>query len=475
MCYSLSSRLRACAKLLGLALLLLCVPSAVADPKPLTKEEQAKVDQAIDKGVEFLKKAQMPSGMWRFTRYEASHAVGTCALPAYALLESGVAADDPVIQKAAKYLRTIALRTEATYDLSLALLFFDRLGDPQDKKLIQTIALHVITAQCQSGGWSYGCGNARCGVALYPVLLNCLEGLDKRRKKGSRLLTRDEALRGMELPPELSFLTVFQRSDQLTWEDRPQGRNLLIGVTDNSNTEFALLGLWAARRHDVPVEATLEISVERFERFHVYPEGTWTYRTFQKNCNPISGASMTCVGLMGLAMGRALKLPTPGSPTGHDKDVHVLRGLAALSRMIGKAHGDMSKKRTLQDLYFLWSVERVAMLYDLPTIREKDWYRWGAEVLVSNQKKSGCWPRWGVGLTQKADMADYGASLNTAFALLFLKRSHPMKDVTPKLPFTAKELNEGIARLGPREKYPLRPMVAGDRKRLESTKRSHHP
>ena len=63
------------------------------------------------------------------------------ALPAYALLEAGVPANDPVIQKAVEYLRPKVITTDFTYEISLAILFFDRLNDPRDKKLIQTLAL----------------------------------------------------------------------------------------------------------------------------------------------------------------------------------------------------------------------------------------------------------------------------------------------------------------------------------------------
>jgi hypothetical protein len=36
-------------------------------------------------------------------------------------------------------------------------------------------------------------------------------------------------------------------------------------------------------------------------------------------------------------------------------------------------------------LYFLWSLERVAVLYKLQTIGSKDWYAWAAEMLVQHQ------------------------------------------------------------------------------------------
>ena len=37
----------------------------------------------------------------------------------------------------------------------------------------------------------------------------------------------------------------------------------------------------------------------------------------------------------------------------------------------------------MQEMYFLWSVERVAMLYDLKTIGGRDWYAW---------ERRFCWP-----------------------------------------------------------------------------------
>ncbi len=181
--------LRACAGLLCGAMGLAWAAPVAADPNPLTREEQAKVDQAIDKGVAFLKKRQAEDGSWQWVRYGSTHPVGTCALPAYALLESGVPVDDPVIQKAAKYLRPRVLLTKGTYELSLAILFFDRLGDPRDKKLIYTLALRLIAGQRGGGGWSYPC--RVMGALAEQVLLNRLEELNKRRHGGEK--TRDQA------------------------------------------------------------------------------------------------------------------------------------------------------------------------------------------------------------------------------------------------------------------------------------------
>ena len=164
---------------------------------------------------------------------------------------------------------------------------------------------------------------------------------------------------------------------------------------------------------------------------------------------------MTCVGLLGLAIGRGLKLNSPGSPPPGQDDLQILGGLAVLYATIGIPMGQMGKPITtrdiypIQDIYFLWSLERVGMLFNLPTIGDKEWYRWGAEILVSNQLNTGEFNAvdWAEDSRVTSMPGFYGPILKTAFALLFLKHSHPMKDLTPKLPFTANELNKGVARL----------------------------
>src|SRR6185437_8061892 len=77
------------------------------------------------------------------------------------LLECGVKANDPQVQVAAKYLRRRMPDLTATYSISLAILFFDRLGEPQDAARIRTLALRLIAGQKPSGGWDYYCPSLR--------------------------------------------------------------------------------------------------------------------------------------------------------------------------------------------------------------------------------------------------------------------------------------------------------------------------
>ena len=144
---------------------------------------------------------------------------------------------------------------------------------------------------------------------------------------------------------------------------------------DNSNTQFAILGVWAARRHGAPVERSVALIAARFRQSQ-NGDGSWGY-----NLNStIRRDSMTCAGLLGLAVGRA------GGESA-DKDPAIARGLQFLGQKVQKPGGVKPRKgraNTLKlgadsigDLYWLWSVERVGVIYSLPTIGGKDWYAWG--------------------------------------------------------------------------------------------------
>src|SRR5207249_9324265 len=63
----------------------------------------------------------------------------------------------PVIDKAAKVLREAAVKLNTTYELALAILFFDKLGDPNDRQHISAMGLRLIAGQNGGGGWSYTC------------------------------------------------------------------------------------------------------------------------------------------------------------------------------------------------------------------------------------------------------------------------------------------------------------------------------
>jgi hypothetical protein len=145
---------------------------------------------------------------------------------------------------------------------------------------------------------------------------------------------------------------------------------------------------------------------------------------------------MTCAGLLALAVGHQANgdqgpRKTPRKDLTRDPQVKL--ALTAVAAFLGTVQADRSKVRILgrgdertpgKDLgcYFLWTLERMAVVYGLKTIGNKDWYSWGAQILVVNQQEDGSWQN---------DFATGG--VDTCFALLFLKRANVAQDLTASL------------------------------------------
>ena len=563
---------------LGVVLSLALAVPAQAQRLPLPAGEQEAVNEAIGRGVSYLRRTQQKTGTW--AKVGVKHRIGYAVLPGLTLLECGVPSSDPTIQQAARYLRARASKLDTTYELSLGILFLDRLGDPKDKKYIQTFALRLIAGQSATGGWGYKCpilsgiaqrelltalrhldpqpndmpgiagkpggmpgiagkpgdmpgiagkpgdrpgiaggpgknpgdlapiaktpgGRPLEGVAgqpsapslsgstsrgkseespslsgglvgnnlgeslspkeLIPVPpsrwrdclgLGMLDRRDSEPRKNNPTAPADpKALparpvdhakaepprpdKPLVIPERLRMLTVLQDPALHILQDPLRKRDdLIVTTTDNSNTQFAILALWTAQRYNVPVHRTLNLIVRRYLTSQNM-NGSWNYHYFFGGALRHEGFSsvgaMTCVGLIGLAVGHGLAQPLPAGQA--VQDPRVLKALIALYQLVGTPNARLTKV-PLQNLYFLWSVERVAVLYSMPTIGDKDWYRWGAQMLVTNQEAQGNW--------SGGQYPANSPTLDTCLALLFLKRANLAKDLTSRLPFQAADLNHGI-------------------------------
>jgi hypothetical protein len=377
----------------------------------LSPEEQKKVDAAVQKGVEFLKKKQLPNGRWpSFANYQ----IAPTALAGLTLLETGVRPSDPAVARAVQQVRDSAPGLSLTYELSLVILFLDRLGDARDRELIQQLTVRLAAAQTAQGGWSYHCPVS--SREDHELIFGVLKELKTR--------TPEELLRD---PRSLASRLHPRRHLAVMLPDQARPNNFYRGGGDNSNTQFAILALWAARKHDVPLDRTLALINKRF-RASQNADGRWFYVGNGEVSRQVPGKgplpTMTCAGLLGVAVGFGLQDAGKGAVR-PDQDPIVQKGLKHLSQFIGQpgAHPRGSKP-PMQELYFLWSAERVAVLYQLKTIEGKKWYEWGAEVLTENQRPDGSWQGGGHGSIPVTD---------TCLALLFLQRVNLAKDLTDKL------------------------------------------
>lgn len=421
-------------------------PVVVAD-----NAQQQQINDAIEKGVAYLRAAQYPTGTWTKNpdNTPQTYSVGYAALGGLTLLECQVPAGDPVVQKAAAFVRSTPItdRLHRNYQMACAVLFLDRLGDPQDRTLIQSYALHLVAGQTVRGGWTYD--SPDLSHAELQQLLNFLEAtrlpvaelrspLEKKNAPGADTLAEPAAKKSAARPKTVASKAVLQPLQTLSRHvlnipvvyrhyfpkgtpPEPRQKDFLVSLMpdDNSNAQFALLALWTARRHGVPTERSLIAAAQKF--FTTQNEdGGWGYTGTGSGIIQIthSTPAMTSVGLLGLAMGYAVMPAAP--PAGK------LPEIPAIAKALTKL-GKHVDAEDMKNFYFLWSVERVAMLYNLKTIGSRDWYDVGVKMLLPIQRKEGNWA-----------MNKYSGStpvLDTCFALLFLKRSNLVQDLSDRLPF----------------------------------------
>jgi hypothetical protein len=378
-----------------------------------------KIDAAIALGVRYLKERQLENGAYGSDRFS----LGYACLAGLALLECKVPPDDKSITRIAELVRGQAANLDDTYQASLAILFLDRLGEAKDRELIRGMALRVLLGQMDSGVWPYNFAKAGGQeMAQVDTYLKTHFPWSPARPRPNVLAKNDKkpppanpkapAIDLQNLPEaEVNWIKAMNRGVGVP----------ILGFGDRSNTQFALLALWASRRHDVPAECPILLSYQGFRKSQS-ADGGWGYNVRE----PMVTNTMTCAGLLGLALGPGALPPGSNAGGGKLEDPAIQKGLNLLGGYVGNPSSDPDAKPPMQSLYFLWSVERVAVLFDLKTIGGKDWYGWGAQILLPNQFPDG---HWSCGSLYN------GANehLDTCFALLFLKRANLVADLTESL------------------------------------------
>jgi hypothetical protein len=418
--------------------------SAVGPAPPAGAATPKQIDTAIQRGMDYLRGRY--KGGTEFTQGDATHdsgGVGAAALAGLALLEGGAAPNDPAVVNITGHVRKQSYGVNHTYQLGLCIMFLDRLGDPADVPIIQMLAVRLLAGQNSKGGWTY----ESCAQ---------IQGADAQRLESgfkSQPLGLAPGQQAKQLHPEVI------RHAQVLWAARDVNNQ----AQDNSNTQFGLLALWIARRHGVDAEAALNLIEQRFLNTQL-SNGTWGYTGEGFGGSP----SMICVGLMGLATGvgrqqerRLTAIPKPEPKTAPDKpapktddpfftpakkedpkkaerpgvaptgnaarDIAIDRGFQALGAyLVGSMQqgGLVAATPALgnRDLYFLWCLERVGVIFGKERIGGVDWYDAGANALVATQAGDGSW-----------GIPSYPQGVNTSFAVLFLSKSNVVRDLSSKI------------------------------------------
>jgi hypothetical protein len=175
------------------------------------------------------------------------------------------------------------------------------------------------------------------------------------------------------------------------------------GWFDRSNSQYAVLGMWALANAggEVPTRYW-QIEDVSWKKAQLR-DGGWNYNTLDPGMALVR-ASMTAAGVATLFITQDYTLDENwGVCKGGVRNESIERGLTWMDQNIEAVLGG-------GDLYTMYGVERIGTASGRKYFGTRDWYRIGADLLVSHQNADGSWnTHWG-------PLAD------TSFALLFLAR-----------------------------------------------------
>jgi hypothetical protein len=310
-----------------------------------------RVRNSIRQGIEYLLNEQSGRGTWDDM---TDYPGGVTALATLALLTAGVEPSHPKIQKALTYLRT--LEPNKTYTVSLQTMALCAAEPKRDFLLIQKNARWLsrvqITKGPRTGSWSYPLGDGVGG--------------------------------------------------------------------DNSNSQFAVLALHEAERVGAQVDPDVWKRAAEYWKKCQNADGSWGY---QPQNMPGSG-SMTCAGIGAwiICSGKVGKPAAEATAQGvqcclpPEEDDTLERALVWMGRNFSvQRNPGQGGAGSQWHCYYLYGLERVGRLSARRFIGDHDWYREGAELLISKQDAFS--HHW-LGRGHSED----NPHVTTSLALLFLSK-----------------------------------------------------
>jgi hypothetical protein len=379
-----------------------------------------RVDEAIRKGVEFLKTSDSPPGPYGVKNSDE--------LILLTYIHGGVPEGDPAFQELLK--KVLEAPLETTYNVALQAVALEELHRVKYQARIAQCAQFLVDNQCKNGQWSYGKPTIAATDLDVPT-----GGAAPEVRSGGRVL---------------DFGTV-PAKPKVTRKIPVRRTREGIDAGDNSNSQYAALGLRACHDAGIVFPKDVATLARKFWTESAIgdagkggavstgpitgtPQG-WCYKGYHHQLKYCKSPDTAYTSMTAGAVG-AVTIYDYMLGLDWKKDRTVQNGLAWLvknwswSENVGPCEiGQSVPKAWL--FYGFYAVERVGMLADLPKIGPYDWYREGATVLLDAQKPNGSWNTSDGSMSKKP-------TWDTCFAILFLKRATRPLDVAsedrPKRP-----------------------------------------
>jgi hypothetical protein len=308
------------------------------------------VERAIRDGIRFLKQRQRADGSWE--NYNDQTRTGTTSLVTLALITAGEKPDTPHIHRAIQHLRQFGPQDlHSTYAIALQTMVFAAAEPERDQVRIAANVNWLEAAQIKPG------------------------------ERG---------------PPGC-----------WTYQNTPAGG-------DNSNTQYALLGLNAASEVGVPVRPEVWALARLYWEKTQLRDGGWGYHAG----DPLATSSMTCAGISSLVITGSKRFQGAEYLQGaliHNcgqgaANLNLQHGIDWLASRFSVGQNFPAGQQW--KLYYLYGLERAGRLAGIRFFGQHDWYRLGADELVHSQDRLGGFWR---GVTENEIVA-------TSFAILFLAK-----------------------------------------------------
>lgn len=386
-------------------------PQAPPDPaKPVPahpKVDQEKVDEAIRKGCAFLLTSGGAFGTFPHGKRNQPEALQSYAeLVLLTLAHSGYYADgDPAIQPLVEYV--LQKPIGSTYTASLMAMALQKLDARKYQARIARCAQFLVDNQCQNGQWDYG----------EPLPPDSVDPADTATTGGGRKPPEDVATGGGgsgsgSRPPGATSSKPGKTEPLRKIPIRKRRPGPPAG--DNSNSQYAALGLRACLEAGCDIEARVLQSARRWWVGSQNSDGGWGYNGdgSQGGEDNETGVSNTSYGSMTVGAVGALCIFDHYLGINYKTDSSVQRGLEWIVKNYDVTANP--RKKNFAYLYYLYGLERVGMLYGTEQFGPHEWYPDGANHLLKTQNPFGFW--------DPGDRLPSQANVNTCFAVLFLRR-----------------------------------------------------
>lgn len=385
------------------------------------KVDQKRVDDAIVKGMEYLLNQ---AGRLPEVKHTHNHKLRCDELVLLTAIQSGWDRNDPRFKGLLQ--RVLALPLDKTYHVALKAMCLAELDPLKYQQYLAQCAQFLVDNQCENGQWSYG----------KPTPYMPPPGTFKTTDKGP--------IPNIETGPEGN-----SRPDPKA--PRPQqieikkGQSVGEKTGDNSNSQYAALGLRACLSGLVVVPKETITAAEAWWEKNQKSDGGWGYGAGPNGDsgrpNEPSWGSMTAGAVGCLVIYKYYRSRVWEDKADWRGASSITRGCSWIGSNLTYTANPRHPEINAWQYYFYYAVERAGRLLETEHFGSREWYPEGANALLGRQAADGSWPPedWGgqqglQGMTkQMKDQLLPGVITETCFAILFLRRATPKLDDTIKI------------------------------------------